>query len=1204
MKIWKIIEFELYYRARRPATYLYFLILFVLAFLGISVDAVTIGSSAGQVKQNAPTEIAFMMVILTAIPGFFISSAIMGVPVLRDYMHNSYEIIFTRPVSKIAYLMGRFLGSLIILLCVFSGILLGFMAGTYAPWLDPDNYLPFNSWHFIQPFFIFTIPNIFFTGALFFWGGVYNRSILWVFVQGVILLALYFISGAMTNNWDSRTYAAILDPIGVSLLNIVSRYWTVVELNSRIFNFSGLIFVNRMVWLTLAGGILLFTYFSFDPVKVRRRWWNRRRRLNPIDTRKAPAFPAFSIPQVVVEGGAYTRLYQLGSLCILYVKEILLAVPFLAITIVGIVNIFINSRFFNQIYGTEVYPTTSLMIELISSFSLFYLIIITFYSGELIWREKDIKLDSVFDSLPIAPWLILTSKFLGICVILFVLHIILILLGMAIQTLRGYYHYEPMIYLQGLLIGSYSTYILFAALAFFIQILTRNKFLGHTLFILFFIVNVLLDQFGLEHRMIKYASGGWDMYSDMNGFGHFIIPFISYRIYWLGVAMVMAGISLFVYKKQRKSSLKTQIRSFKIRSYPISTGLILTGILLSLSSGTYIYFNTEIINQDRNSKQQKQYQAAYERSLKHLETKIQPKIKAVEMNVDLYPEQRDFEADGCYILKNQSNSKIADIHIQLRWDHSLILDTLYFDRPHQLIHTYDSFYHYVYRLDNPLLPGDSIEMNFREHYDSRGFREHQVNNEIVENGTFMRNDYFPSLGYQPNNELQNRRDREDYGLPLTPRMRGRRDSLGIQTNIFGDDGDYIRFEIKLSTAYDQIALAPGRLVNAWEEANRAHFYYKMERPMINFWSIVSARYVKLAETMQIADVNTRDSVFRLEIYYHPGHEYNVKRMMKGMQRSLAYYSKHFSPYQFLRLRIMEFPRYSYLVQSFANTIPFSEGLGFVIDVKERDIDMAFYITAHEVAHQWWGHQVLEANVRGSAFLSESLSQYSALMVMKAVYGEAMMQNYLKYELDQYLKGRASEDRNELPLALVANQNYIHYHKGAMVMYALQDYISEDSVNSALRKYCRDWGYQTGRYATSDILLEYFRNVTPDSLSYIIYELFESITLYENRVVNPSYRQRSGLYEVNIPVNSLKYQVDSLGNEKPILINDWIDIGIVGRAQNGEDSLLYLNKHLIDTSYVEINVTVNSRPLQAGIDPIYKLIDRNPEDNIAPVIEVP
>jgi len=480
----------------------------------------------------------------------------------------------------------------------------------------------------------------------------------------------------------------------------------------------------------------------------------------------------------------------------------------------------------------------------------------------------------------------------------------------------------------------------------------------------------------------------------------------------------------------------------------------------------------------------------------------------------------------------------------------------------------------------------------------------EVNNEIVENGTFIRNDYFPTLGYQPRNELQNRRDREDFGLPLTPRMRDRNDSLGIRTNVFGDDGDYIKFEVKLSTAHDQIALAPGRLVNAWEEEDRAHFYYKMERPMINFWSIVSARYVKMIKNMQIADISTRDSVFSLEIYYHPGHEYNIERMMKGMRRSLAYYSKHYSPYQFLQLRIMEFPRYSYLAQSFANTIPFSEGLGFVIDVKEHDIDMAFYITAHEVAHQWWGHQVLEANVRGSALLSESLSQYSALMVMKATYGEAMMQNYLKYELDQYLKGRASEDRNELPLALVANQNYIHYHKGAMAMYALQDYISEDSVNAALRRYCKDWGFRTDRYATSDILLDYFRDVTPDSLSNIIYDLFESITLYENRVINPSYKQVSGLYEVNIPVSSRKYRVDSLGHENPVVIHDWIDIGIVGKAQNGEDTLLYLNKHLIDTSYTEIKVKVNSRPLQAGIDPINKLVDRNPEDNLARVIEVP
>ena len=54
------------------------------------------------------------------------------------------------------------------------------------------------------------------------------------------------------------------------------------------------------------------------------------------------------------------------------------------------------------------------------------------------------------------------------------------------------------------------------------------------------------------------------------------------------------------------------------------------------------------------------------------------------------------------------------------------------------------------------------------------------------------------------------------------------------------------------------------------------------------------------------------------------------------------------------------------------------------------MDYPFYITAHEVAHQWWAHQVMGGNVQGSTMMSESLAQYTALMVMKHEYGPAQM----------------------------------------------------------------------------------------------------------------------------------------------------------------------------------------------------------------------
>ena len=96
----------------------------------------------------------------------------------------------------------------------------------------------------------------------------------------------------------------------------------------------------------------------------------------------------------------------------------------------------------------------------------------------------------------------------------------------------------------------------------------------------------------------------------------------------------------------------------------------------------------------------------------------------------------------------------------------------------------------------------------------------------------------------------------------------------------------------------------------------------------------------------------------LEVYYDPAHTYNIDDMLASSRAGLDYFQAHFSPYQFTQYRIMEFPRYRTFAQSFPNTVPYSEGIGFISRVlKPTDVDLTYFVTAHELGHQWWGHQL-------------------------------------------------------------------------------------------------------------------------------------------------------------------------------------------------------------------------------------------------------
>jgi aminopeptidase N len=336
------------------------------------------------------------------------------------------------------------------------------------------------------------------------------------------------------------------------------------------------------------------------------------------------------------------------------------------------------------------------------------------------------------------------------------------------------------------------------------------------------------------------------------------------------------------------------------------------------------------------------------------------------------------------------------------------------------------------------------------------------------------------------------------------------------------------------------------------------------------------------------------------VYYHPAHAWNVQRMIYAVKKSLAYYTTNFGPYQHRQVRIVEFPRYDgNFAQSLPNTIPYSEAVGFIARVgSDDDIDYPFYVTAHEVAHQWWAHQVIGADAAGATMLSETMAQYSALRVMEKEYGSANMRRFLEYELDRYLTGRSAERKRELPIELNENQPYIHYSKGSLVMYALGDYLGEARMNRAIRGFLDVEKFRGPPYPTSLELVDSLRAATPDSLKYVIKDLFETITLYELKADSAIATDApNGQYRLDLYLTSKKLRADSLGAETEIPMHDWVDVGVYVRPPRGQKTPdkngvpIYLEKRLVHDGEQHVVLTVTEVPSRAGIDPLHKVISR-------------
>jgi ABC-type transport system involved in multi-copper enzyme maturation permease subunit len=1155
-------------------------------------------TGGGKNLANSPYNITVITGALGQL-GIFVVAAFMGVPIYRDFEHKTFPLFFTKPISKWHYLGGRFFGSLLISALVLLGISLGLILSQWLPAVNADSYGAFDLWYYLHPYFLVTLPFAVFTGAIFFATVSLTRNQLFIYLNAIVVLLLTFAASYLSSKIDNKTLSSLIDPTGLTAITKTTELWTVTERNQQLIPLNWLIVVNRVLWLSVGIAILLFTYarFSFTFVgKGRAKQAPSKAAKKPFDTL---TIQKIRLPKVAQD---FSQAYQGRLLRILAKKEffqVLYNPIFLIITFVGMLFMVLSISTSGQILETPVLPVTYRILDILSgSFRMFILAIIVFYSGEMVWAERQHKVNLMYDALPIPNWLPFTSKFLAMIGIEVFLLTVIMLLGMLVQAGNSYYNFEPLLYIQHLYGVQMLDLLLFTTLTFTIHIIVNNKYLGFFVVVLtYFFFGTVLPYLGVTHKLFLFRAAPPMLYSDLNGYGHFLTGWLAFKTYWLAFGVMLLVFANGLWLRGTDSHFGVRWRK-TIRSFaPVAKLTLAVATVVFVALGVYIFYNTNILNDFVTQEEENELRANYEKKYKKYEHIPQPKIIDVRLNVDLYPYERKVKAKGHYLLKNKTKSAIKTIHINTLNNavvHKMQLGQGFSEQLNDKALAYA-----IYKLNKPLEPTQTITLDFELSYEYKGFGNSPSNNFLTYNGTFLNNQVFPSIGYQPLGELDADGVRKEYGLPPRQRFPLIDDKTALGKNALSNDADWINFEVTLSTAPDQIAVAPGYLQKEWKKGERRYFHYKMDKPILNFYSILSARYAVKKDVW----TSKEGKKVNLEIYYHPTHSYNLERMMEGMKKSLSYCSANFSPYQYRQMRILEFPRYAGFAQSFANTVPYSESLGFLADVDDKkDVDFVLYVTAHEVGHQWWGHQVVPAYTQGAHTVIESMAQYSALMTMEKALGKDKIKKFLRLEMNKYLKGRSAEINKERPLMLTEGQQYIHYNKGSVILYALQDYIGEKQMNVALKKYIKQVAYKDAPYTTAREWVNVLREATPDSLQYLITDMFEKITLYENKAHAVSYEKKGDKYEVTLEIAAKKMQSDGYGVEKEVALNDYIDIGIFARVpradkQKGkENKVLYLKKHKLSQGKQTIKILVDTKPHSAGIDPYNKLIDRKPDDN--------
>jgi aminopeptidase N len=1190
----KIAGFELRYQLRQPIFWVVAVLFFLFTFGSVASDNIHIGDTAN-IHKNAPFAIIQVTEIWTLFFGMFVTTAFVANVVVRDDETGFGPIVRATRMSKFDYLYGRFVGAYLAAAIAFLSVPLAIWIGSLMPWLDPETLGPNRFGDYAWAYLVVGLPGLFLTSALFFAVASVTRSMMNTYLAVVGVLIVYLVVMAMSaRKPELRHVMAWFEPFGFAALGDVMRYWTAAERNSMLPAFSGELLGNRLLWIGVGLALLAATWSLFR-FSVRGAKARKAQKLAAAAEAGPAAAPVASGPTPRPVFGTATAWAQLGARTRFDMAQVFKSPAFLVLVLLGVFNSAAGLLFAGEIYGVDTYPVTREVIATLrGSFTIIPFIIAVYYAGELVWRDRDRKTHEIIDATAAPDWSFLVPKTLAIALVLIATLVFGALTGIAVQAVKGYTQFELGHYLVWFILPAAANAFLIAVLAVFLQCLVPHKFLGWAAMIAFLIITMVASNLGWDDNLIIYAGEPEVPLSDMNGVGRFWEARTWFQAYWGAFAVMLLVLGYGLWRRGTETRLRPRLARLPLQLRGAAGAILACAAVAFAGLGAWIFLNTHVWNEYRTHIDDEKRQAEFEKTLIRYVDLPQPTITDVKLDVDLRPHAPEAVTRGVYSLVNATAAPMWEVHVHTDFDTDLRKAAI---PGATLEKSWPKLHYWIYRLAQPLQPGARTTLTFETWRGQKGFKNDGYRTRIVDNGTFLNNfEIAPELGLSREELLQDRIKRRKYHLqPEQIRLPKLSEDPAQRQRNYLLNAAWVNGDVTVTTDAGQTPLAPGYKVADYVKGGRRTAEFKTDAPILNFFSIQSARYAEKHETYKGVDIG---------VYYDPKHPWNVDRMIKAAKAGLDVYQPSFSPYQFRQLRYIEFPAYASFAQSFANTVPWSESLGFIADVRDKNkIDYVTYVGDHELGHQWWAHQVIGAEMQGETVLSETQAQYSALLVMEKLYGPDKIRRFLKYELDNYLRSRGAEAIEELPLEKVENQPYIHYRKGALIMYLLKDQIGEDHVNAALRKVLGQYAFKGAPYPTGLDLVKAIRAEAPADKQDLITDLFERITLYDVKAKSAEVKKRpDGKWDVRLTVVAKKFYADGKGKETPAaMTNESYDFGLFS-AKPGEgafgskDVILFQRLPLSSGTHV-YSFVADRKPTWAGVDPYNKRIDRNSDDNL-------